>query len=200
MSHFRQNRALLGRANSVRGRSTLHVVLPLVSEEHRAVSALDPATAFRHYGSYVAAVAHRLLGRDEGVDDTVQEVFLAAIRGLGTVRDPGAIKAWLARITVRVARRRLRLRRARRLLGLEEVPTSSLIGDTDASPEHRALLSAVYRVLDDMPAELRIAWVLRHVEGERLEDVAFLARCSLATAKRRIHAAEVRLEEALHEE
>jgi RNA polymerase sigma-70 factor (ECF subfamily) len=37
-----------------------------------------------------------------------------------------------------------------------------------------------------MPLNERIAWTLRYVERHRLEAVAELAGCSLATAKRRI--------------
>jgi RNA polymerase sigma-70 factor (ECF subfamily) len=183
----------------MRGRPALHVVVPLVAEEQLETSALDPATAFRRYASYVAAVAHRLLGRDQEVDDTVQEVFLAAIRGLSSVREPAAVKGWLARITVRVVHRRLRVRRARMLFGLDQVPARALAIDESVSGEQRALLASVYRVLDEIPSDQRIAWVLRHIEGERLEDVATLAGCSLATAKRRIAAAEQRIGEALDE-
>ena len=32
----------------------------------------------------------------------------------------------------------------------------------------------------------RFAWILRYVEGHTLEEVAALAECSLATAKRRL--------------
>ena len=98
----------------------LHVVGTLPGEADVQASALDLDTLFRRYSSYVAAIAHRLLGRDDDVDDTVQEVFLAAVRGLGSVRDPKAVKAWLARIAVRSARRRLRKRRLRSFFGLDD--------------------------------------------------------------------------------
>ena len=150
---------------------------------------LDLDSLFRRYSSYVAAVAHRLLGRDEEVDDTIQEVFLVAVKSLKTVRDPGAIKGWLARITVRTARQRLRKRRMRALLGLEAPIAYENVSDTGANGEDRALLARVYRVLDALPANHRIAWSLRYIEGEPLENVATLCGCSLATTKRRIAAA-----------
>lgn len=150
---------------------------------------LDLDSLFRRYSSYVAAVAHRLLGRDEEVDDTIQEVFLVAVRSLKSVRDPGAIKGWLARITVRTARMRLRKRRMRALLGLEAPVAYEHLSDTGANGEDRALLARVYRVLDALPPNQRIAWSLRYIEGEPLENVATLCSCSLATAKRRIAAA-----------
>src|SRR5207253_3230020 len=72
---------------------------------------LDLDSAYRRYARYVAAVALRLIGRDDEVDDVVQEVFLTALRKLGGLRDPEAIRGWLATVTVRVAGRRLRRRR-----------------------------------------------------------------------------------------
>jgi RNA polymerase sigma-70 factor (ECF subfamily) len=156
----------------------------------------DLDSLFRRYSPYVAAIAYRLLGREEDVDDTIQEVFLAAVRGVHAVRDPAAVRAWLARVTVRAARQRLRKRRLRSFLGLDEPATYDAVVDRGASAEQRALVARVYRVLDGLPANQRIAWSLRYIEGEALESVASLTGCSLATAKRRIAAAALELEEA----
>jgi RNA polymerase sigma-70 factor (ECF subfamily) len=165
------------------------------AREQAGTASLDPEYLFRSHAHYVAAIAHRLLGRDQDVDDTVQEVFLIAIRGHSAIRDAAAVRGWLARVTVRVARRRLRARRVRDLFGLDEAPVYERIADGGASPEQRALLMQVYAKLDRLPADARIAWVLRHIEGERLEDVAALCGCSLATAKRRIAQAESLLDQ-----
>ncbi len=178
------------------GRSVLRVVSTPPPEEVLDTTSLDPERVYRRYAPYVAAVAFRLLGRHEGVDDSVQEVFLHALKGLKTVRDPNAIKGWLAKITVRVVRRRLRLRRLRTFLGLEHPVVRDLASEL-ATPEQRTLLAQVYEQLDEMAPDLRIAWVLRHVEGARLDDVALACGCSLATAKRRIASAARQLEEAL---
>lgn len=177
-------------------RPALHVIASFGAETDMS-SALDPSVAFRRHAGYVAAIAHRLLGRDDEVDDTVQEVFVAAVRGLSSIRNPAAVRAWLGRVTVRVARRRLRQRRWRALLGIDQAIDYETVADAAASPEQRLLIGRVYGALDRMPSSLRIAWTLRYVEGEQLEQVAALSGCSLATAKRRIAAARRRLEEEL---
>jgi RNA polymerase sigma-70 factor, ECF subfamily len=182
-----------------RGRPALEIVAP-VSEPKLESAVLDADSVFRRYAAYVAAIAHRLLGRDQDVDDTVQEVFVIAVRGLSQLREPAAVKGWLAKITVRVSRRRLRMRRLRTMLGLDEDTLYDSMTDESASPEQRVLIGRVYRLLDGIPADHRIAWSLRHMEGEKLEDVAALCGCSLATAKRRIAAAARVLEEALSDE
>lgn len=152
---------------------------------------------FRSYSSYVAAIALRLLGRDDDVDDVVQDVFLSAWKGAANLRDPGAIKGWLATVTVRTARRRLKMRRVKMFLRLDDDPDYGNVVAPGASPEERALLSKIYTVLDGLPVEQRMAWTLRYVEREQLDDVARLCDVSLATAKRKITAAQQAITAAL---
>lgn len=179
----------------------LRVVASTVAEPEsaageEAAEQLTIDAVYRRHAPYVATVGLRILGRPDEVEDLVQDVFLAARRTLRTVRDPRSIQSWLATIAVRVAKKRLVKRDRWRLLGLRATPEQlGLVAA--ASPEDAALISAVYRALDALRPDLRIAWVLRYVEGERLEGVARLCGCSLATAKRRIAAAHAAVREAV---
>ena len=92
------------------------VALRLVDSDELG-SSLDDG--YRRYCRYVAAVILRLDGRSNEVDDLVQDVFVEAARGIGRLRQPGAIKGWLATIAVRTVRRHLRLHRVRRLFGFD---------------------------------------------------------------------------------
>lgn len=158
---------------------------------------LTAEQAFRRYSGYVAAVAFRMLGRDEQVDDLVQDVFMVAIRDLGRLRDPAAVKGWLATIAVRLAGRRLRVRRLRLLLGLDRAPRYEEVVAPAARPEARVLLGQIYAFLDEIPVEKRLAWILRHIQDEPLDEVARLCSCSLSAAKRRIEAADQALRRML---
>ncbi len=153
---------------------------------------------FDAYSGYVATIAFRILGRDDDVDDIVQDVFLAALSGLKTVRSPDSIKAWLGTITVRKAIFELRRRRLRSYLGLHDSPSLDLVSP-GVTPEQHALLQRIYTVLDDLPVADRVAWVLRYLEGESLSGVAQLSGCSLATAKRRVLAAQHAIKRVFHE-
>jgi RNA polymerase sigma-70 factor (ECF subfamily) len=169
-------------------------------EPARDDDGLSPiARAFRQYSPYVAAIALRLLGRDHEIDDVVQDVFLHAFRGADKLRQKDAFKAWLATITVRVARRRLRMRRLRGWLRFDRSPDYESVVAPGASPEDRALLGRVYRILDMVPVEQRLAWALRYVHGSDLEEVAQACGCSLATVKRRIAAAQAAVESAVQD-
>jgi len=166
------------------------VVKPLAS------APLDFDSLFERYAGHVARVAARMLGRDDAdVDDVVQEVFFTALPRLGRIHSEEAARPWLMTVTVRTVHRVLRRRKWRRLLlgdsSVADVPA------TGVTAEQRALLARIYRALDEIDPKSRIAWILRYVEGERLEEVADACRCSLATAKRRIAAAQKFLMEVL---
>ena len=163
----------------------------------RASKTVDIDVVFREQARFVAWVALRILGRDEEVDDVVQEVFLSAMAGLKSLREPSAVRAWLKTVTVRTARRRLYKRRIKMMFRLDDHSDAAELASADASPEDRAALRSVYAVLDRVPVEQRLAWTLRYVEGESLPAVAALIGCSLATAKRRIAAAQERLDKEL---
>lgn len=151
-----------------------------------AAAAPDLDALFREHAPYLARIAARLLGNRAEVDDLVQDVFIVAMRGISSLRDPRAARGWLATIAVRRARRALRRRRLRAFLHLE--PELDL-RFTGLGPETQAVLQQVYAHLERLPTNQRLAWSLRYLEGEPLEDVAALCECSLATAKRRIAAA-----------
>jgi RNA polymerase sigma-70 factor, ECF subfamily len=156
--------------------------------------------AFRAHAGFVASVALRVLGRPAEVDDLVQDVFLRILPRLGELRDPTAVRAWLAVITARLARRRLRSRRWKIWLGIGGDDDYTQLADGAASPQDRALLGEMYRALDRLPVHHRLAWTLRHAEGLELAAVAAACDCSLATVKRWIGAAEAALRKEIDHE
>jgi RNA polymerase sigma-70 factor (ECF subfamily) len=162
---------------------------PATSDEGEALP-LRFDDVFRRYAPYVGAVVLQLIGRPGDVDDVVQDVFIQAHRGLSKLRDPAAVRPWLRRIAVRRARRWLRKRWVRRWFGESDVDVQAQLVDSSASPEERAQIAHIYRMLERMPRDERIVWVLRLVEGETLEAIAELLSCSVSTVQRRLRAAQ----------
>jgi RNA polymerase sigma-70 factor (ECF subfamily) len=152
----------------------------------------DPALAelFRRYAPYVATIGFKLLGRDDELDDLVQDVFMEAHRGLRQLRDVDAAKGWLARIMVRRATRWLRRARRRAFFSLDTVADEAALIDATDTPEERAHVVSTYRWLDRLPVHDRVVWVLRHIEGETLDAIVELCGCSKSTVQRRMRAAE----------
>jgi RNA polymerase sigma-70 factor (ECF subfamily) len=149
---------------------------------------------FHRFAPYVATIALRIMGRDDEVDDLVQEVFFEAHRGLDGLQKPEAIKGWLARICVRRATRRLKRRRLRALFRAEPLDDHAYLADPEATPEQAAQVESAYRLLAKLSADERVVWVLRHVEGHSLDELVELCRCSKSTVQRRLRAAEAALE------
>lgn len=173
------------------GRPHLHLVGHGVTAE--SATRLDLTTVYRLHSAYVATVGLRLLGNDAELDDLVQEVFIEAHHALSQLRDPNAVRGWLARICVRKSVRRLRRRRLRQMLGWEDVPDWQKT-DSSLTPEQMSEVRRAYRILARFPAEERVIWILRHIEGESLDEIGRLCECSKSTVQRRIRSVEARFD------
>jgi len=147
---------------------------------------------YRRHAEFAFNLAVRIQGSASDVEDVVHDAFLKAQECLSDLRDSAAFRPWLGSIVVRLVRTRLRRRKLLSALGLTtpEPVEIETIAASDADPEARALLAQVYALLQTMAADDRIAWTLRYVERHRLETVAVMMDCSLATAKRRIARAQ----------
>lgn len=145
---------------------------------------------FREHAAAISSLGLGMLQNQQEADDLVQDVFLRAWRALGRLRDRKGARPWLMTIAIRLARTRLRQRKLARLLFHVDAPAIERVAAPGSLPEHRDLVQHLYGVLDQLPVELRIAWVLRYIQEETVPHVAELCGWSLSTAKRRIEAAD----------
>jgi RNA polymerase sigma-70 factor (ECF subfamily) len=161
----------------------------------------DPGAKKRLYVKhvdYIAGMCARLLRSVETSEDVVQDTFVIAFSKIESLRDPGAFRGWLASIAISEVRHRLARQRLLQFLGLDDGRDGSPLDDLardDLSIEARSELAALDLILRRLPANQRIAWMLRHVEGEPIDVVADACRCSRATVKRWIAAADARVQE-----
>jgi RNA polymerase sigma-70 factor (ECF subfamily) len=141
-------------------------------------------------------MAFRLLGRDDDVDDLVQDSFVEALRSLDRLQAPQAFASWLASIVVRTSSKVIRKRRLLTRLGLRRsdaaLDLDSVVAPS-APPDVATELRALYSRIEALPANERIALVLRRVEGLGIDEIAALIGASPATVKRRIAEGEQRL-------
>lgn len=151
---------------------------------------------FRRHVTKVTQLATRLLGRGAEAEDVVQDAFVIALEQLPKLRDGAAFRPWLLRIVVHQAHRRFRRRRLLRALGIsssDDIDGLARQASPTLEPELRAELTKLDEVLDRLPTRQRLAWVLRHVEGYQLDEVATACECSLATVKRTLARADARI-------
>lgn len=88
----------------------------------------------------------------EEAEDILQDFYLKAIRSARTIKEPGALKGWLAQVLRRTLTdyyRRTTVRKTA-LQRLEVSESSAMLIDDDAD---RAVCSCLYRILPAMPAE-----------------------------------------------
>lgn len=136
--------------------------------------------------------AFRLLGRDQDLNDVVQECMVSALESLGNLRNPKHFSSWLGAVlinTVRVTlvRRRRRTRLLRPVndpISMEAVPFRGLM------PDEAAELGRFLCALQQLPEKQRVAWILRRVESYSVLEIAEALCCSQSTVKRWFHAAE----------
>jgi RNA polymerase sigma-70 factor, ECF subfamily len=138
------------------------------------------------------------LGRDEA-DETAQEVFVRAWRGLPRFEGRAKLSTWLYRIAFNEAQRQLSRRASQRgAPDLEAAdPLASLPDSPDLAPEAQALEQefgqVLERALDQLPADWRAAVVLRDLEGLSTQEAAEVTGTGQGAFKSRLHRGRMQL-------
>ena len=149
--------------------------------------------AWERYAPLVHRIVSRAIGPDAEVEDVTQEIFYRLFSRIRTLRKPEALRSFVISFAIRIVKWELRRRRARRWLTLSEtgdVPDEQLMV-MDA--ESRYALRRLYTLLDRLSTRERLVLVLRHVEGMTLEEIAEAMELSLATVKRGLRRASLRV-------
>ena len=155
---------------------------------------------YRRHVQLVSERVTRLLARSAEAEDVVQDAFVAAFADLPRLADRSRFAPWLMRIALHQTQRRFRRRRLLARLGLDRGSDDARleqVADPGLTPDQRLQLRRLDRALARLPVELRLAWMLRHVEGCELSEIAEHCTCSLATVKRRIARADTRLKRSV---
>lgn len=174
-------------------------------DEHRAVSAttwesfrrgdrLAAAEVWRHEAPWVRGLLFRLLGPRAGgdLDDLTQDVFLILQGRLADLDLTQPRRGFLVGVAVNVARRKLRsawrwsvVRRA--------LPFSSPKAVLPTDPSAPRVIGELLEAMELLEPEERLAFSLRYLEQQTLDEVAASLDVSLATAKRRLRSARLQL-------
>lgn len=144
----------------------------------------------------VFRVAFGVLRHRQDAEDVAQEALIKAHRSFRQLRDRERFRAWLVRLTWRLAVNRQRADRRRAARELEPVWPSAIptAGEAVLARERTAL---VWQALDKLPEKQRIVVVLAGIEGHDIEEVARLFGLPHGTVKSRLFLARQRLKEHL---
>lgn len=173
---------------------------------------LGDADAFRalveRHSRPLFRLAFRMTGNQHDAEDVVQESFLRAWRQLGKFDERASFGTWLYRIATNCSLdvMRSRKRRSKQEAGPEtglsemEDPVLSLPSG-DPTPERLAMSGqvreCVAEAMNELSASERTAFVLRHFEGMRIEDVSRVLGCQPGAAKHSVFRAVQKLRRTL---
>jgi RNA polymerase sigma-70 factor (ECF subfamily) len=138
--------------------------------------------------------ATSLTGSQDNGLDVLQEVWIKAFRGIGKLKDPGALRSWLYSITHGIAVDRIRRNSSREraesvdLEDFQEAQEPSFAAE-DAAEIHQAL--------SEIGLKHREVLVLHFLEDLSIEEIAKVVGCSEGTVKSRMHYAKRAMREIL---
>ena len=157
------------------------------------------AVLVRRYQDVLYAHAYRMAAGGDEAADLVQQALVAGYQRLSTCREPARVGGWLFRILSNLCRDHLRNRR-RHEISLEVVPS---IPSTDEGPDGAArrdeLGARLRSALDRLEGDQREAFLLKHLEGRRYEEMSELLGVSVPALKMRVHRARDELRELLED-
>jgi len=148
---------------------------------------------------FVWRTLRRLGVRDDDAKDAVQDVFLVVHRALAGFEGRSKLTTWLFGICFKVAAARRRSGYVRR----ERVTDPSTLEQPDPRPdaaselERSQALDLVHTLIDDLPEEQRIVFVLFELESLGGEEIAELTGASVGTVRSRLRLAREGFRQAL---
>ena len=208
LSSSRMVTSVVGPSSAVTGRAVPQKarVQPQADPDRALVQAASAGdldafeTLVRRYQTRVVNYVLAIV-RDTGeADDVAQETFIRAHRSLGRFRSESSFKTWLYTIATNTARSALD-RRARR----KRVADQSLDDDAQAQGAERVpsqgpdvetalvVREAIDSALATLSDDLRVAVVLRDVEGLDYQEIADVTDVPIGTVESRIFRARRQL-------
>lgn len=148
-------------------------------------------------------MALRMVGGREDAADIAQEAFLRAWEKIRTLRD-APFKSWLFQIAANLCYDHFRRGRRYGVMP-EEDQTSNVVGlgiampdpqeHAEANERHRLVRESIAALDHDM----RVAIILRDVNGMAYDEIAGILRVPLGTVKSRIARARAQVQERLQQ-
>jgi RNA polymerase sigma-70 factor (ECF subfamily) len=147
-------------------------------------------------GALAFRVAYGVLHHREDAEDVAQETLARAYRSFGRLRDRARFRAWLVRISWRLAldHRRAETRRMRRE---QEALIPADPADVESVASVNEFRDRLWQAIEALPEKQRQVVVLAGILGHDLSEIAHLLGVPHGTVRSRMHTARKRLAEVL---
>ncbi|MEE8251957.1 MAG: RNA polymerase sigma factor [Gemmatimonadales bacterium] len=149
------------------------------------------AVLVARYRDRLGRYAIRMLGNVQDSEEVLQDTFLRAYRSLRNCHDPELFGRWLFKILVNRCRTvgATRGRRERLFVG-DEV---ALQNAANYPVDGYVWREEIERALNELPSEQREAFLLKHVEDLRYEEIAEITGVGISALKMRVNRACARM-------
>jgi len=164
------------------------------------ISAFDDLS--RRWNGKIQGAIYRILGSEEEARDLAQDAFLKAFRSLRSFKGECRFSSWLYQIALNLCRDRMRRRRGRILVSLDDAAAEghateprgpSALELVEANDRARRVATAVAA----LPEEQREVIVLKEYQGLTFLEIAQLLELPTSTVKTRLYRGLAQLREHL---
>jgi RNA polymerase sigma-70 factor (ECF subfamily) len=145
----------------------------------------------------VFRVAYSVLRHREDAEDVAQEAFAKSYRAFRQLRDRERFRAWVVRMTFRMALDRQRANRRRAAREQDRDHPAQMVATASAAHDERERAEQLWRAIDELSEKLRLVVVLASIEGYNLREVGSLLGLPEGTVKSRLFLARQELKERL---
>jgi len=160
--------------------------------EARAGSPNALSALYLEHGAALFRLAYRLVGAREDAEDVVHDMFVGLPDALRRYEERGSFAAWLKRVTARMALMRLRSRKRRREVSLDDAAGQ-------AEPPRASERDGLQAAVNTLPDHLRAVLILKEIEGYSHAEVGELLGISAGASRVRLNRAMRRLRKTLED-
>lgn len=159
------------------------------------------------YQHKIIQLVNRYVKDHSEAQDVAQEAFIKAYKALGMFRGDSAFYTWLYRIAINTAKNYLVSRTRRNsdyqldVQDAEAIENAPQLQGLD-TPEHLLLgeeiVKTIQSAIEHLPEEMRVAILLRELEGMSYEEIAEAMDCPVGTVRSRIFRAREAIDSKLN--
>ena len=132
----------------------------------------------------------RMLRDTADAEDCLQETFLRAFRSYARVRAGTNYRAWLYKIATNTAHSHWKRRKRSEMHTVDLDPELQADGwSLSDRVEHKALLSAIARAVDELPEQQRAALIMRKYQELSYAEIGDALDCTEAAARANVYQA-----------
>lgn len=158
------------------------------------------------YKDYVYRICYSFLKQSEDAEDIAQEVFIEIHKSAAYFRAEAKISTWIYRIAVNKSINHLNsknykfLRQVKSLFSIDDKPRkieAELNDQSDYSVEATEKSNILFKAIDSLPNNQKIAFTLNKVDGLPYQEIAEIMNLSLSSVESLLHRAKINLQKKL---